>query len=54
MILEVNLNHDEVEDAIRYYIKTCHGVSIPPEGDVIVFQGEDRRLEAVYKVEIEE
>ena len=54
MKVKIELTVEEVDQAIRNYIRQWHGVSIPDEGDVTqTFFG--RRIEAgaTYEVEIE-
>ena len=54
MILKVELTPEEVADAVRYWIKTWHGVSVPTDGNVTqTFFGRQIEPGATYEVEIE-
>ena len=54
MKIKIELTEDEVDQAIRNYIRQWHKVSIPPEGDVRqTFLGREIVAGAIYEVVVE-
>ena len=54
MKIKIELRPDEVDQAIRYYIRSLPGVTVPRDGDVtITFLGRQIEPHATYEVEIE-